>query len=204
MIQWSDPIQMAGRIDFPDVLESSGLGIWITGGVTPVWNKIGYFQIAAAIEGEFLKLRPERLEFGKSLFVIPFRFYKLSFIPVENLLAIYPNLSIQIAQLDKNIMGINYSQIDKQTGAIVDTLVVGAVATFQLLPVDLLRHEGTIYNRTTRTLYVKWGTVAATTTDLAVPAGSNIDLPEDYTGAVQGICAAGVSGSVLSQTISFL
>jgi hypothetical protein len=203
-ITWSEAITLTDRIDYPDLLSGSGLAIWVSSAVTPVWNKIGYYQLEALIEGEFLKLQPERLEFGKSLIKVPYRFYKLSIISIPNVLTIYPFISIKIAQIEREIMGINYSQIEKATGSIVDTSVAGAVATFQILGVDILRHEGTIYNRTNRTLYVKWGTAAATAADLAVPAGSNIDIPEDYTGAVQGICAAGVTGNVLSQTISFV
>ena len=103
-----------------------------------------------------------------------------------------------------NPMGINYSQIDKQTGPIVNTTVAALITSVQLLPVDLLRHEGVIYNRTNKTIFVAWGTAAATAADLAVPAGANLDIPEDFTGAVQAIGAAGITGSVLSQTVSFI
>ena len=186
-IAWSQPTPITGRIDFPDIFESSGLGIWITGNVTPVWNKLGFFQLQVQIDDEFFQLKPERLEFGKSLIIVPFPAYKLSFIPIPNLLQLYPTLSIQLAQIDRNIMGINYGQVDNVTGAIVSTTVAALITSVQALPVDLLRHEGTIYNQTNRIIYVSWGTAAATTASLAVPVGSNIDIPEDYTGAVQVI-----------------
>ena len=101
-------------------------------------------------------------------------------------------------------MGINYVQTDKVTGPIVNATVTALITSFQLLPADPLRHEGTIYNKTNKTIFVAWGTAAATATDLAVPAGSNLDIPEDYTGAVQAIGAAAITGSVLCQTVSFI
>ena len=103
-----------------------------------------------------------------------------------------------------NPMGINYVQTDKVTGPIVNATVTALITSFQLLPADPLRHEGTIYNKTNKTIFVAWGTAAATATDLAVPAGSNLDIPEDYTGAVQAIGAAAITGSVLCQTVSFI
>ena len=103
-----------------------------------------------------------------------------------------------------NPMGINFSPIDKQTGPIVSATVAVPITSVQILAADPLRHEGTIYNRTTKTIFVAWGAAAATAADLAVPAGSNLDIPEDFTGPVQAIGAAGITGSVLSQTVSFI
>jgi hypothetical protein len=203
-ISWSPPVPLTARIDFPDLSSGSGLGIWVSASITPNWGKIGYYQIEASIDGEFFKLEPKRLEFGKSLIRVPYRTYKLSIIPVPNLIAIYPLISVQIAQIDTNTMSINYQNTERQTGAIVDTTVAGAVASFQVLAADPLRHSGTIYNQTNRALYIRWGTTAATTANLLVPAGANLVIPEDYTGAVQGISTAGVTGNVLSQTVSFV
>ena len=101
-------------------------------------------------------------------------------------------------------MGINYGQTIRDTGPIVNTSAVMTVSSVQVLPVDSLRHEGVIYNKSNKTIYVAWGIAAATVNDLAVPAGANLDIPEDYTGAVQAIGVSGIVGSALAQTISFL
>lgn len=102
-------------------------------------------------------------------------------------------------------MGINYAQTNRETGSIIDTNVAVTVASVQLLGVDPFRHEGAIYNKTNKTIYIVWGTVAATSNNsLAVPAGANLDIPEDYTGAVQVGGAIGVVSNALAQTISFL
>jgi hypothetical protein len=203
-IDWGLPLPLESRIDFPDLLTSNGLAIWIEGNATPLLSKLGYFQIEALIEGEFFKLRPERLDAGKNLIVVPYQAYKLSIIPLPNILTVYPSLTVKIAQINKGIMSINYQNVDRVTGGVVNTPVAGAIASFQILPTDANRHSGTIYNRTNRNLWVSWGTAAATTADLLVPAGSNLVIPEDYTGAVQGISAAGVTGNILSQTVSFI
>jgi hypothetical protein len=203
-IDWGLPLPLESRIDFPDLLTSNGLAIWIEGNATPLLSKLGYFQIEALIEGEFFKLRPERLDAGKNLIVVPYQAYKLSIIPLPNILTVYPSLTVKIAQINKGIMSINYQDVDKVTGDVIDTSVAGSAASFQILPVDLARHSGTIYNNTNRKLWVKWGTTPATTANLLVPVGANLVIPEDYTGAVQGICASGVTGNVLSQTVSFI
>jgi hypothetical protein len=167
------------------------------------WYKAGYLKILLPIFNKWVPISNKAILLTwEQVIEIPYKNYRLSFSPEVWLES--PNVIINSYLIEYNPMGINYGQVEKQTGAVVDTSIAGSATTFQVLPVDLLRHEGTIYNRTNRILYIKWGTAAATAADLAVPAGSNIDIPEDYTGAVQGICAAGVSGAVLSQTISFI
>lgn len=203
-VNWSASQPLTGRIDYPDLLTAPGLGIKISGNITSQFNRIGYFQIDAEIDGEFFKLRPERLDLGNALIDVPYRSYKLSVVPIPNILLIYPPLTIQIAQIEREIMSINYNNVDKQTGAVVSTPVTGATTSFQILAVDAARYSGTIYNQTNRNLWVNWGTTAATTANLLVPSGANLVVPEAYTGAVQGISAAGVTGSVLSQTVSFI
>ena len=101
-------------------------------------------------------------------------------------------------------MGINYQNVDKVTGPIMDTSVAALVTSVQVLAADPLRHKGTIYNKTTKTIYVNWGATAATTASLGIPVGANVDIPDDYTGAVQVIGASGVTGNVFAQTISYV
>lgn len=167
------------------------------------WYKAGYLRILLPVDGEWLPIAGKPLLLTwRQVIEIPYQNYRLSYTPTSYLNS--PLFIVEPYSIQYNPMGINYAQVDKVTGGVVDTTVLGSATTVQLLPVDLLRHEGTIYNRTNRIVYIKWGTAAATTADLAVPVGANLDMPEDFTGAVQMIAAAGVTGSVLAQTISFV
>jgi hypothetical protein len=61
--------------------------------------------------------------------------------------------------------------------------------------------SGLIINNTNRVLWVVFGTGTATAAapNISVPVGGNIDIPDGYVGAVQGICAgaaSNLSGSI--------
>jgi hypothetical protein len=197
-----------GKIEYPQVWESSRILVRVISPLPPVWRKAGYLKIEVLIEGEYFLVGYKPIEFGNNLIDVGLSAYRLSFDPVNQLTVLYPNTSISIYQLtrqDYSNMGINYQQVDKVTGGVVDTVYVPTTTSGNALAADLLRHEGTIYNRTNRTIYVSWGTTAATVTSLAVAAGANLDMPEDFTGAVQILAAAGVlTGNVLIQTVSYV
>lgn len=204
-ITWSDPITIAGKIEYPDLWSTPAIGLWIEGATLPIWRKVGYLRIEPFIDGEYFSHQVKAIDYGKSLIQIPYRHYRLSFEPLENLIEIYSALSIKITPIGRESMGINYQNVDKVTGSIIDTLFAPTAASTQAIAADPLRHEGSIYNRTNRTVYVSWGTAPATTSSLPVPAGANLDMPEDYTGAIQIIAAAGnLTGNVLIQTISYV
>ncbi len=204
-ITWSDPITIAGQIEYPQLFDAPAIGLWIEGATLPSWRKVGYLKIEAFIDGEFFNSKIRAIDYGKNLIEIPYRSYRLSFEPLASLLAIYSNLSIKIAPIGTEIMSINYQQTEREIGDPVDTLFTPLITSAEALAANPLRFEGTIYNRTNRLMYVRWGTAAATTANLAVPAGANVKIPTKYTGAIQIIRASGnLTGDVLIQHTSYL
>jgi hypothetical protein len=204
-IIWSDPIIIAGKIEYPQLWDAPAIGLRIQGSALPIWRKVGYLRIEPFIDGEFFNYQVKSIDYGKNLIQIPYRHYRLSFEPLESLIQIYSNLSIEIAPIGDELMSINYQNVERTTGPVVDTPFTPSTTSGQALGVDLLRHDGTIYNRTNRIIYIAWGTTAATAANLPVPAGANAKIPLDYTGAVQILAAAGaLTGNVLSQTTSYV
>ncbi len=102
-------------------------------------------------------------------------------------------------------MGIQYSSTNRTVGDVVEISVLPSTVSALLLAADPLRHDGTIYNKTSKTIYVQWGTTAATVAgSLTIPAGSNVDFPLDFTGPVQFLGLSAATGSVVVQTISYI
>jgi hypothetical protein len=211
MVNWLYSQQITGKFVYPQLWESSKILIQINCPITPVWRKAGYLKIEALIEGEYFTVDYKPIEFGNSLIDISVPIYRLSFEPVSQLTTLYPNTTISIYQLSQaevknTTVGINFSVQPRSTGAIVDELkTTGLTVSQEVMAANVDRAEGgTIYNRTNKAMYVRWGTTAATSADLAVTAGSNIDVPDSYTGAAQAICASGATGNILTQTVSYI
>jgi hypothetical protein len=204
-ITWSAPTTISGKIEYPNLYDAPAIGVWIQGAALPVWRRVGYLRIEVFMDGDFFNHQIKAIDFGKSIIQIPYRNYRLSFEPLESLIALYPNLSIQITPIGTNLMSISYPNTARETGDPVDTLFTPLITSAQALAPDPNRHDGTVYNRTNRTIYVRWGTTAATLTNLPVTAGANVKIPLDYTGAIQIIRATGnLTGEVLIQVISYL
>jgi hypothetical protein len=170
------------------------------------WYKAGYLQSFIEIEGTKFVGNRIKLIFGSQLIEIPYRTYQLEYDPADWL----QNISVKIKQLSatnyQTIMGVNFSVQPRATGAMVDEVkLTGLTVSQEVMAANVDRAEGgTIYNRTNKNMYVKWGILPATATDLLVTAGSNIDVPDSYTGAAQAICANGATGSILTQTVSYV
>jgi hypothetical protein len=202
-LTWDAPVPITGRIEYEQIWTTGAIGVWIDNGVVPIWRKAGYLRIEVRIDGEWFVYRVVPLDYGKNLIYVPYRAFRAIFEPLDSLLQLQSSLTIAITEIGTEIMSINYAQVDEVTGDVVSTTFAPNTTSAQALGVDGQRRSGTIYNRTNRTIYVNWGTAAATATSLAVPAGANLSIPEDYIGAVQIIRAAGaLTGDVLIQTLS--
>ena len=167
------------------------------------WYKAGFLKILLPVGDRWVPISNKPISLTwEQIIEVRYRNCRFAFTPETWLDP--SNFIVTPYTIQYNSMGINFAQVDKQTGGVVNTSAIASINSFQVLPADPLRHEGTIYNRTNKTIFVAWGLSVATLADLAVPAGANLDIPEDYTGAIQAIGAAAITGSVLSQTISFL
>jgi hypothetical protein len=188
----------------PQTYSDLGLSIEIVpNSYQSTWYKAGYLQILLPFNNKWIAVSTDSILLTwQQIIHVPYANYRLRF-SLSNWLD-GCKIDINPYSIQYNPMGINYQNVDKVTGPIVNTTVAALVTSVQLLAADPLRHEGTIYNKTNKTIYLSWGATAATTADLAIPVGANADIPEDYTGAVQVIGAAGVTGNVLAQTISFI
>jgi hypothetical protein len=87
-------------------------------------------------------------------------------------------------------MGINFAPNPPETlGNEAVTTVAASVTNVVLDPANPARREGFIVNKSNRNLWVAFSSVAATAaapTSL-VPPNSNINIPDGYTGAINGI-----------------
>lgn len=194
MISWLSAIPVTGTVQFPGTYDTSKVLIWVSSPIAPVWRRAGYLRIEVLFEGEYITASYRAIEFGKSMVDIPIKPYRLSFDPVRDLITIYPNTLISIYPLTQsesiNIMGINFAPIPPETlGDEVVTTVVASITNVPLDPANPTRREGFIVNKSNRNLWVRFSATAATAaapTSL-VPPNSNINIPDGYTGVINGI-----------------
>ena len=194
------------EIDFTPSFTANGLLISVEANNTEsLLLKVGYLQISVVVDGELYDYSLKLIKLGKSILSVPLKSYRLSFLPTE-FQSQNSSFTLKIAPYNlTEIMGINFAATNRETGSIIDTVVTVTTTSASLLGPDGSRHEGSIYNRTNKNIYITWGTTPATSNNgLIVPPGSNLDIPEDYTGAIQVSGAIGVTGTVLAQTISFI
>ncbi len=202
-----------GKIEYPQIWESSRLIIRIVSSTPPVWRKAGYLKIESLIDGEYFTVDYKAIEFGNSLIEISLPAYRLSFEPVSNLTAIYPNTSISIYQLSpsevRNLhMSQSYDPGTRAVGPSSEVTVPAAVTNTVLAAANLLRSpEGSITNNSNKNLWVTFKGVAATTAPpckKVLPNGGNIDIPGGYTGVINGIWEAAATGSCVVDEFSFI
>jgi hypothetical protein len=170
------------------------------------WYQAGFVTPLVNVDGNFYEGTAIKLRFDKQLLEIPYLTYRLRFEPVDWARDIKIEITQLLSSNYQTAMGVNFSVQPRATGDVIDEIkTTGLTASQSVMVANADRAEGgTIYNRTNKNMYVKWGTVAATTADLLVTAGSNIDVPDSYTGAAQAICANGATGQILTQTVSYV
>jgi hypothetical protein len=213
MVNWNYSQQITGKIEYPGLWESSRILIRVASLLTPVWRKAGYLKIESLIDGEYFTVDYKAIEFGNSLIEISLPAYRLSFEPVSNLTAIYPNTSISIYQLSpsevRNLhMSGSYDPGNRPVGADSSATVAAAVTNTVIAAANALRSpEGYIVNNSNKNLWVTFTGVAATAAPPAtkvLPNGGNYDIPGGYTGAINGIWEAAATGSCVVHEFSFI
>jgi hypothetical protein len=176
---------------FPDFFTTTKIGIEIprNNTVLDTWYLAGYLYPVAEIGGKFWDGIAIPIEFGGTIVDIRFRNYRLKFRPVD-WLERAENLLIIITEVDIS-MGINAASsgvipVDKE----LITTVATSSAVTQLRAENSTFCEGYIVNNSNKILYVLFADAPAITASApfsAVPAKSNIDIPDNYTGVIQGI-----------------
>jgi hypothetical protein len=157
------------------------------------WFNAGYLQAFAVWESRRFIGKKFRLGFGEQLIEIPYLNYELEYQAqpyFENTLIRIQQLStIQANQLIIE-MGINIAPATpEQLGDETVTTVNANVANVVLDPANPNRREGFIVNKSNRNLWVRFAATAATAAapTSMVPPNSNINIPDGYTGVINGI-----------------
>jgi hypothetical protein len=179
-----------------------------------VWRKAGYLRIEVLIEGEYFTVDYLPIDFGNNLVSVNVPAYRLSFEPVNNLPAIYPNTTISIYQLTppevRSLqMSGSYDAGHRPIGADSETIVPATPGNIQGLPPNLNRApDGYVVNNSNKAMWVRWkdGTPATTAkpSTKILPNGGNWDIPGGYTGAIQCIWENGATGDAVIHEFSYV
>jgi hypothetical protein len=157
----------------------------------PTWYRSGFLRSFINFDGRQFVGNNFQTRFGEQLFEIPFQSYQLEFTPQYWM----SDTSIKIKQLSITesegiLMGINLAPAAAEVlGGEVITTVNASITNVPLDPANPTRRDGFIVNKSNRNLWVTFSATAATAaapTSL-VPPNSNINIPEDYTGVINGI-----------------
>lgn len=185
-MQWDYVLSLTGSRLLPvGTLTRRDLAIEVTiPNQPPTWNKAGYLVPLISIGGGDIPAQDILIRFNAQIINVPYAAYKLRFVPVPYM---PPNYTLKLFKLP---MGINFAPTPpEQLGDEAVTTVVANVVNVVLDPANPTRREGFIINRSNRTLWVRFGATAATAaapTSL-VPPNSNINIPDGYTGIINGI-----------------
>jgi hypothetical protein len=105
-------------------------------------------------------------------------------------------------------MSVSYDPGSRSVGVDSAATVVSSVTNVVLAAANLNRStEGFIVNNGTKNLWVTFTGVAATAAAPAtkvLPNGGNIDIPGNYTGAINGIWEAAATGSAVVHEFSYV
>jgi hypothetical protein len=166
-------------------LNCKNLAIEVTIANQPsTWYRAGYLYPLIAVGGGDLPAQPILIVFGAQIIQIPYQPYKLRFDPMD-----WVKSSYQL-KLTKLIMGINFAPSSiENIGSEVVTTIPANIGPVVLDPANPTRRNGFITNKSNRNMWVVFASTPATAaapTSLVSP-GSNIDIPENYTGVINGI-----------------
>ncbi len=105
-------------------------------------------------------------------------------------------------------MSVSYDPGFRPVGVDSAATVNAAVTNTIIAAANLLRApEGFVVNNSNKNLWVTFTGVAATAAAPAtkiLPAGGNIDIPGNYTGAINGIWETGATGSCVVHEFSYV
>jgi hypothetical protein len=148
------------------------------------WFKAGYLTPLISVGGGEIPAQDIVIRFGSQIIYIPYQAYKLRFTPVPYLTT---NYTLKLFKLP---MGINNAPAGIETiGGEAVTVINANVVNVVLDPANPARREGFITNKSNRSMWVNFSATAATAaapSNLVTP-GSNIDIPQNYTGIINGI-----------------
>jgi hypothetical protein len=185
-MNWDYELVLTGQSLLPvGTLHNQDLAIEVTiASLSPTWEKAGYLYPLINVGGGDIPASGIFIRFGAQVISIPYSAYKLQFVPVPYIGSRYT------LKLFKLPMGINFaSPTPEQLGSEVTTTVAASITSVVLDPANPTRRNGFIVNKSNRNLWVTFSATAATAaapTNLITP-GSNIDIPENYTGVINGI-----------------
>jgi hypothetical protein len=199
-ISFTDVETIAGKIKFPEVITSTGLLIKIANTTTPSRRKVGHLKIEALIEGDFFSAQYRSVDFGNSLIPMPYPACRLTFEPIDSLLILHPNLSIQIAQFNLN-MYIDRGEVKfPEVGDPIYSKVVPPASNVSgqifVIAASRQRRSALITNRTDKLLYLKEGSATSLPTLVAddpfvgIEPGASYTV-EDYNGEIVGLISGG-------------
>jgi hypothetical protein len=148
------------------------------------WFKAGCLVPLISVGGGDIPAQDILIRFGSQIIEVPYLAYKLRFIPVPYLPA---NYTLKLFKLP---MGINNAPAQPEIlSTELTTVIPASIGVVPLDPANPARRQGFVKNNSNRNLWVSFSTTpptAAAPTNLVTP-GSNIDIPENYTGPVLGI-----------------
>jgi hypothetical protein len=154
------------------------------------WYRSGFFRALINIDGtQFVGVDIET-KFGQQIIEVPFVDYQIEFTPRVWL----NSTTIKIKQLSTaqsiTIMGINNAPATPEVlGTEVVTIINASITSITIDPANAARRQGFVTNKSNRNFWVNFSATAATAaapTNLVTP-GSNIEIPENYTGPITGI-----------------
>jgi hypothetical protein len=203
-------IQGNNRILLPCPFTARVLAIDITSAnQKATWYRSGWLRAILDVDGQpFIGLDIETT-FGQQVVQLPFANYQIDFAPRKWL----DSTTIRIKQLTSTqvlntFMSASYDPGNKPVGNDSAATVAASVTNVVLAAANPLRApEGFIVNNSTKNLWVTFTGTAATAAAPAtkvLPNGGNIDIPGNYTGAINGIWEAGATLSAVVHEFSYI
>jgi hypothetical protein len=193
----------------PTVFTTPRLAIRIdkTRSIPDSWHRAGFIYPVISIDNQDYEGSSIPINFGGTIIDIPFREYRIKFSPVEWLDKSL-NLYLKIFELDTS-MGINAaSNTPPPIGNEVITTIATTTTATILRPLNSIFANGYIVNNSNRALYVSFTdtpTITAASPNSLVPSKGNIEIPENYTGLIQGIWAnADVNGKAEIHQVNYI
>jgi hypothetical protein len=211
---WDFDLQITPKLALPNLWGAKSVAIQIEAPTVPDWRKMGFLLIELPIDGDFYTVDEIPIYYGRSIVQIPYLSYRLSFTPVGQLLLLHPQTRFRIApynlsnHLEQFIMSASFVAPDRPVGPDSEAIVVATVASSTIATANANRAGGGfIVNNSNRNMWVRFANSAATAAkpSTLVPAGGgNIDIPEDYTGVITAIWAAGATGDCTVHEFSYV
>jgi hypothetical protein len=169
------------------------------------WWAVAYMSLCVLTDtADWVPIYNYELQPRDVILTSPFKEYRLRINPVRQVVGY--NLELSTYDVVAN-MGIQYPQVNGKptTNQRVTATTVSATSV-QILAAADDRVGGILINNSSKNLYIKLGTAAATVdigSCILVPAGGNFDLPDNHQGAIQGIWTA-IDGTSQCRVFEFI